>query len=244
MSDISEQTTNFIHDLGDAARRNPLSTALIGMGVVWLFGGRAAGFAGEVARRAGLDRMPDAAADAYDGAGSVVRSAVGTMGGGVSSAASKLQKQTATALHSVTRIGRERTDALSDYARALPESGSNMMENARDNLTELFRAQPLALGAIGLAIGAGIAAALPATELEAEYLGNTSDALKEQAHEFASGQTARVMDAAEAAVTAAAEEANRQGLTVEGAKSAASEMSAKLGRVVDAAAKNVSERAR
>jgi hypothetical protein len=89
------------------------------MGVVWLFGGRAAGIAGEVARRAGLDQMPEAAAEAYDGAGSVVKSAVGTMGGGISSAASKLQKQTPTALHSVTRIGRMRFPTMPErYLRA------------------------------------------------------------------------------------------------------------------------------
>jgi len=239
MSDISEQATNFIHDLGEAARRNPLSTALIGMGIAWLFSERAAGAAGEVVRRSGIDRLPDAAGDAFDTAGSVVKSAVETMGGGVSSTAAKVQNEATAALHSATR----RTEMLSGYVRSLPESGSELMENARDNLRELFRAQPLALGAIGLAIGAGIAAALPATELEAEYLGETSDAVKEKAQDFASEQTARVMDVAEAAVTAAAEEASRQGLTVEGAKSAASEMSAKLGRVVDAAGKSVSERA-
>jgi len=243
MSDISEQTTNFIHDLGEAARRNPLSTALIGMGIAWLFSGRATGVAGEVVRRAGIARIPDAAGNAIDSAGSAVKSAVETMGGGLSSAAAKLQNETATALHSATQIGRERADMLSDYVRSLPESGSDLMENGRDNLRELFRAQPLALGAIGLAIGAGIAATLPATQLETEYLGETSDAVKEKAQEFASERTARVMEVAEAAVTAAAEEADLQGLTVEGAKSAANEMSAKLGRVVDAAGKSVSERA-
>jgi len=243
MSDISEQATNFVHDLGEAARRNPLSTALIGMGIAWLFSGRAAGAASEMVRRAGIDRIPDAAGDAFDTAGSVVKSAVGTVGGSLSSAAAKLQNEAGTALQTATQIGRERADMLSDYVQSLPESGSDLMENARDNLRELFRAQPLALGAIGLAIGAGIAAALPATALEAEYLGETSDTVKEKAQEFASEQTARVMDVAEAAVTAATEEASRQGLTVEGVKSAASEMSSKLGRVVDAAGKSVSERA-
>jgi hypothetical protein len=43
MSEIPGQATSFIHDLGNAARRNPLSTALIGMGIAWLFSGRAAG---------------------------------------------------------------------------------------------------------------------------------------------------------------------------------------------------------
>jgi hypothetical protein len=116
------------------------------------------------------------------------------------------------------------------------------MQEARANLAELFRAQPLVLGAIGLAIGAGIAAALPSAEPEAEYLGEGSDAIKEKVHEFATEQTSRVTAAAESGISAAAEEAHKQGLTREGAKSAAGEMSAKVGRVVDAAGKGVSER--
>jgi len=220
MSDISGQATSFIQDLGDAARRNPLSTALIGMGMAWLFSGRAAGAAREAVRRTRIDQIPDVAAGAFDTAGSAVKSVADTVG----------------------EFGRERADALSDYARSLPESGSELMENARDNLQELFRTQPLALGAIGLAIGAGIAAALPATELEREYLGETSDAVKEKAQEFASDQTARMKEVAETAITAATEEAAQQGLTVEGAKSAASDLSAKVGRVVDAAGKGVPKR--
>jgi hypothetical protein len=219
MSDISEQATSFIHDLGDAARRNPLSAALIGMGVAWLFSGRAAGAASEVYRRSGVDQIPDAAA-AIDAANSKMKPAVESAG----------------------EMGRERIDMLSDYARSLPEHGSELLENARANLGEVFRAQPLALGAIGLAIGAGIAAALPATKLEAEYFGETSEAVKEKAEEFVSEKTELGMDAAEAAINAAAEEASRQGLTVEGAKSAARELSAKLGRVVDAAGKDMPER--
>jgi hypothetical protein len=78
--------------------------------------------------------------------------------------------------------------------------------------------------------------------LEAEYFGETSEAVKEKAEEFVSEKTELGMDAAEAAINAAAEEASRQGLTVEGAKSAASELSAKLGRVVDAAGKDMPER--
>jgi hypothetical protein len=220
MSDISGQATSFMHDLGDAARRNPLSTALIGMGMAWLFSGRATGAAREAVRRTRIDRLPDAAVGAFDTAGSAVKSVADTVG----------------------EFGRGRADALSDYARSLPESGSELMENARDNLQELFRTQPLALGAIGLAIGAGIAAALPTTELEREYLGETSDAVKEKAQEFASDQTVRMKEVAETAITAATEEAARQGLTVEGAKSAASDLSAKVGRVVDAAGKGVPKR--
>lgn len=222
MSDITEQANSFIHDLGDAARRNPISTALIGMGIAWLFSsGRAAGAASEVVRRSRIDQLPEAASGAFDAASSAVKSAVETVG----------------------EFGRGQADVVSDYARSLPATGSDLMGNARDNLKELFRTQPLALGAIGLAIGAGIAAALPATELEAEYLGETSDAVKEKAQEFASEQTSRAMEIADTVMTAATEEAARQGLTVEGAKSAAGELSSKVGRIVDAAGKGSPQRA-
>jgi len=145
-------------------------------------------------------------------------------------------------MEGATRFGREQADTLAQYARVIPESGGQMMSTLRSNLSELFEAQPLALGAIGLAIGAGIAAAVPSTQMEAEYLGEVSDAVKEKAKQFATEQTERATAMADDALNAAAEEARKQGLSVEGAKSAASEVSEKVSRVADAARRGASER--
>jgi hypothetical protein len=62
MNSMSEEKgSDFIHDLGDAVRKNPVSAALIGMGVLWLFSGRtSAARAGEFVRT-GLDRLWDPA---------------------------------------------------------------------------------------------------------------------------------------------------------------------------------------
>jgi hypothetical protein len=117
-----------------------------------------------------------------------------------------------------------------------------MLDTARSNLTELFRTQPLALGAIGLAIGAGIAAALPPSEVESAYLGETSDAVKAKTTEFASEQADRATKVAKDVMGAVTEEARKQGLTVEDARSAVGEISAKVGRVADAAGKGISDR--
>jgi hypothetical protein len=87
-----------------------------------------------------------------------------------------------------------------------------------------------------------VQAALPPTEIEAEYLGESADAVKEQARQFASEQVSRATTVAESAISAAATEARNQGLTVEGAKSAAGEISEKIGRVASAAQKSASER--
>jgi len=282
MTQVLDKGSNFVRDLGEAARENPLSAALIGMGVLWMFGGSAA----TVARRVGIDRMPDpkgmvsdatnsllntgaavgdsiasatsrvqrSASAALEGVTRLGREKVDTLGqqarsnadsagemmNTVTSATRKVQDSASAALEGATRFGREQTDTLVQYGRSIPESGGQMVSTLRSNLSDLFNAQPLALGAIGLAIGAGIAAAMPSTRVEAEYFGEASDAVKEKAKQFASEQS----DRAEEAFNAASEEAGRQGLSVEGAKSAASEVTQKVYRVADAAGHGASERTR
>jgi hypothetical protein len=236
MSELSEKGSDFVRDLRDAARKNPISAALIGMGVVWLFtGGRTAERVGDLVRSAGFDRIPDAAR-------STLRSGTESVGKGVSSATETLRDASAAGLDRVSRAGSEVAGTAYGYAQNIPDAGGALFSTARENLSELFRAQPLALGAVGLAIGAGIAAALPATEVEAEYFGEASDNFKEQAADFASEQVSRAATVAEDVVAAASDEARKQGLTVDAAKSAIADIPGKLGRVVDAAGKGISDR--
>jgi hypothetical protein len=54
--------------------------------------------------------------------------------------------------------------------------GRRVQRRFLDTLQE----QPLVLGAIGLAVGAPIGAALPATETEDEWMGHTRDQVKER----------------------------------------------------------------
>ena len=225
MTDMTEKGSDFVKDLGDAARRNPISAALIGMGIVWLFAGKAAVRPSEVLERTGLDRLPDAA-----------RNAMSATQDRVASAADTLRTTSSDGIETATRMA-------SEYSKALPDS-ADVLATVRGNLTDLFKAQPLALGAIGLAIGAGIAAALPNTDIEKSYLGETSETLKSKAAEIAGQQIDKAATVAAAVVETAADEARRQGLTIDGAKAAMDDLSGKIGRVVDAAGKSVSETAR
>ena len=244
MNNVSEKGSDFIQDLGNAVRKNPLSAALIGMGVLWLFaGGRPAERVGDFARSSGLDRIPDAAGNAFDAARSTLRSGTDAVGERVSSAKDVVKDGVVDVLDSATRYGREYADTASEYVTSIPGSSAEIFDTVRSNLTDLFRAQPLALGAIGIAIGAGIAAALPGTEIEADYLGETSDTVRAKAAQFAAEQTDRVTTVAGNVVDAVKEEAATQGLTLEGAKNAAGDISAKVGRVIDASGKSISDRA-
>jgi hypothetical protein len=244
MNNVSEKGSDFIQDLGDAVRKNPLPAALIGMGVLWLFAGsRPAERVGDFARSSGLDRIPDAAGYAADAARSTLRSGTDAVGERVASAKDVVKDGVVDALDSMTRYGREYADTASEYVTSIPGSSAEIFDAVRSNLTDLFKAQPLALGAMGIAIGAGIAAALPATEIEADYLGETSDTVRKNAAQFAADQTDRVTTVAEAVVNAVKEEAATQGLTLEGAKAAAEDISAKVSRVADASGKSISDRA-
>jgi hypothetical protein len=243
MSELSEKTSDFVRDLGDAARKNPISAALIGMGVIWLFtGGRTAERVGDLVRGAGFDRIPEATGNALEAARSTLRSGSQSVGKGVSSATETLRDAGAAGLDRVARTSSEVADTAYGYAQNIPDASGALFNTARENLSDLFRTQPLALGAVGLAIGAGIAAALPATDLEAEYFGEASANFKDKAADFASEQVSRATSVAEDVVAAASDEARNQGLTIDAAKSAIADIPAKLGRVVDAAGKGISDR--
>jgi hypothetical protein len=228
MSDVAEKGSDFIKDLGNAARRNPVSAALIGMGIVWLFAGGKAGVGpAALIERTGMDRLPEAARDTFQTARDGIASAT-------NSASEAVREATSAGKETATRMG-------TDYAKLLPDS-ANVLDNVRGNLSDLFKAQPLALGAIGLAIGAGIAAALPHTDIENSYLGETSDSLKSKAAELAGEQIDRATTLASDVVEAAADGARKEGLTFDSAKAAMDDLSGKFSRVVDAAGKSLTDR--
>jgi hypothetical protein len=236
MTSASEKGSDFIRDLGDAARKNPLSAALIGMGVLWLFTGNRPVARGAELLRAGLDRVPDAAGDAFDAARSTVRSGGEAIGERVASMTDTVRNRAADSMESTARYGREYAEAASEYARSIPGATSETFDSVRSNLSDIFRAQPLALGAIGIAIGAGIAAALPTTDLEDDYVGETSDSFRQKATAFAEDQAGRATKVAENVLEAVTQEAKQQGLTTEAAKSAAGDIANKVSRIADAAA--------
>jgi hypothetical protein len=242
MTEALEKGSSFIRDLGQAARENPVSAALIGMGALWLFGGGAYVIARSTVDRASEDDWMPNSASGPSRASSAAMDRGARLGSNVTAAGERLKTNASAALENASRFGREQASTVSHYARSIPDSGVEMVSSFRSSLTDLFEAQPLALGAIGLAIGAGIAAAVPMTKTESEFLGEASDTFKEKAKQFADEQSTRAAEVADQAFKAAAEEAARQGLTVEAAKSAADEVSKRVGRVASAAGEGVSER--
>jgi hypothetical protein len=215
MSELADKTSGFIDNLGDAARRNPLSAALIGMGVLWLFAAKSTGRVGDLLKSTGLDRTGD-------GIGSIVypnRS---------------VPEQVGSSFDAVREKSSDDANAAAEFSQTLPNP-ADVLDTARDNLTALFKAQPLALGAIGVAIGAGIAAAIPSTAVENAYLGEVSETVRSKTAQIVGQQVDKAGNVATQVIDVAAEEARKQGLTVEGVKAAAGDFAGRVGRVVEAA---------
>jgi hypothetical protein len=222
MNDTTERSSDFVQDLGDAIRKNPLSAALIGMGAVWLLSNRG----GKVA---------DAARDAWQGTTSTWRSGGQALREGAQATADAISGQGSQAADRLSDAGISLASSAREYARSAPDFAGNLLGDTRANLGELFRSQPLALGAVGLAIGAAVAASLPTSELERTHLGDSSDFVKQKASELAGEQSQRAIEIGKKVVDAVADEAHQQGLTVDALTASASDVSAKVARVASAA---------
>ena len=234
MSDNSERLGGFVRDLGEAARSNPVSAALIGIGAVWLLTSQSRR-GEELIRRTGMDRLPDFARDAWEGAESNFRSGAENIQDAARGAADTFRERGSEVAHQVTQAGKWLSRAAADYTEEWPDRAGNLLEDVRGNIRDLFRSQPLAIGAVGLAIGAAIAASFPVTETETEYLGETSDFVKDKASEIAGEQVQRATEVGKKVAEAVADEARQQGLTGDGLKAAATDLSNKTGRVAGAA---------
>jgi hypothetical protein len=114
---------------------------------------------------------------------------------------------------------------------------------ARQGFLQTLDEQPLVLGAIGLAVGAALGSILPRTTREDRWMGETRDQLKHQAEELGREELEKAKSAARAAYDAAIEEADLQGLTPEGGRSAMDAAKHKVERVGEAAREAAKEEA-
>lgn len=256
---------DFVKDLGNAVRENPMSAALIGMGLVWLFtGAKTLDHVGNLAHRAGIDRLPDIAGDAYNsGRETVVSGATAAIGGasnigsqvtenaqklshkigdGGSSAAAAVGEAGSATLRRVSETTSDLADSAAQAFRSAPGVGLDLLSNLRGNLGNLFEKQPLFLGAVGVALGAGIAASIPSTDFEADALGETSDNFKHVASRFVSEQKENMTGIASGVANAAVKEAQAQGLTADGVQGAAKDTGQKIQNVLSAASDSLKGR--
>lgn len=173
----------FVANLGGSVKHNPLPVALVGIGLAWLMAaGKKPGEYSSYDEEFGpstTDKLRERASDTLSRASGTVESAKHRL------------SETAQTM-------RERANGIASTTR-------QQAERAKGSFEYMLREQPLALGAIGLAIGAIVASMAPRTRQEDELMGEARDRLMEEKL----GEVERVAGAAKDAAT---REAERQGL--------------------------------
>jgi ElaB/YqjD/DUF883 family membrane-anchored ribosome-binding protein len=187
----------FAANLGGSVRDNPLPVTLVGIGLAWLM---AAGKAGNGRARAGVStgQLGERASNAAQGDSEAIGSVKQQMSGTLQSAREGWQ--------SARQRAGELTQGARDTAAQIGETARQQAQRAKSSVDYLVREQPLALGAIGLALGALIAASAPRTRKEDELMGEASDRLADQARDAGKEQLQKVKKmASEAAGPASSE---------------------------------------
>jgi len=225
----------FVSNLGTSVKHNPLPVTLVGIGLAWLMASNrhgpsyasgpsvsdmAAGVssmgrsleegASEVATGA-RERVGQARQTLVDAA-QTARERFDDARGRLSDTAQSARQSVSETAQAAREKWYQARQAITDTAYSARETvrrGADtaklQYERARSGYDWMVREQPLALGAIGLAIGAIAAAAAPRTTAENEWMGEASDRLAERAKEAGREQletaTQKVKEAVEPLVS-------------------------------------------
>lgn len=208
----------FVQNLGTQAKNNPMPIALLGVGLAWLmasgknpparysYDSSSTSYGPSLSERAG-ELGNKASGMAHD---------VGDKASGMASSAKARIYDTTHAVGDRVRHARDTLTSAGQSARQrVSDFGGgarHQVERARSGVDYMIREQPLALGALGVAIGALCAALAPRTSKEDELMGDTRDRLLDQAKEVGKEKLEQAKDVANAAMGAASKEAENRGL--------------------------------
>lgn len=171
----------FVQNLGGAAKQNPMPVAIVGIGLAWLMAlGR------QPAQNYGYESSTSTSG-IRDKASGLVQSA--------SDALSSTKDRLTGTMSSVSGRAGEGMSSMRDRAGQVTDTARQQWERARGGVDYLVHEQPLALGAIGLAIGAVLGAAAPRTRMEEQMVGDTARNLTEKAKEMGSQQLEKAKEA-------------------------------------------------
>jgi hypothetical protein len=180
-------------------RANPLPAALTGIGLGWLLVNARRQSSAQGSYRVGAypyDYPPRYEVPGADGpsTGQAVERARDRAGETPTQVQDKAGQLADQAQDRVSRLGKQAQRASGGFQRMLQEN-------------------PLAVGALGVGVGAAVGLAIPETTTEHEVMGGARDTFVEKAQEKAQDAQERVQQVAEQAQSAAQQEAENRGLT-------------------------------
>jgi len=168
----------FAHNLGNTLKANPVPAVLTSVGLLWL--------------ALGQNRTPAPATtgtplqDKLSGALDSVANGAGHTRDSLNRGSHDVRDKVTGLGESVSAKASETGERLSDTAAQAKDTLADQAQQLKGTFETLLREQPLVVGALGIALGALLGAALPRTETEDRALGKHSDKLTAKAKQAAS----------------------------------------------------------
>ncbi len=187
----------FASNLGRTVRDNPVPVVLMGIGIAWLMASNSRGAAATGDGSLSSHRLSERAGEVRQWTSNTGAAAKERLSGAAQSLADTAQSARER-LSQTVRSTREQWNRTAEGAR-------HQIDRARGSYDRVVREQPLALAAVGVAVGALAAALAPRTQAEDEIMGGAAESVKAQLRE--AGE--RGMERAKDAVTAATNEISR-----------------------------------
>ncbi|MGJ8545959.1 MAG: DUF3618 domain-containing protein [Sulfitobacter sp.] len=147
------------------------------------------------AAHSAADRASDAGKSIADGARDMASTA--------QERAAALRDRLAEGTESLSQEARDRVIAARERAVEARAAANSYARQTRDRAADVYDDQPLVAGALALAVGAAIAAALPRSRVEDAYLGDHSDALISEAERVFAEEKQKLGKVAKAATAEA-----------------------------------------
>ena len=163
----------FFSNLSNTVKANPVPTLLTSVGLIWMM--------------AGQNRQPHSNVTTTGYSTGSTGSSGPSMGDKLSAKASGIKQQGASMKDKASQMGQSVSESLGSARSRASDSGRQASarlrdgaDRARGGFSQLLQEQPLAIGAIGIALGALIAASVPPSRREDEMLGAASDRMTDQ----------------------------------------------------------------
>ncbi|MEI9425333.1 hypothetical protein O7A70_29670 [Mesorhizobium sp. Cs1299R1N1] len=163
------ESSAMLDNLRTQVRDNPLPVTMVGAGLAWLMlgSGPSNGSRGPAAYAA---TTPPSRRDEAEGAG---------LGSTLSETAESLSSAASSVGATISGAARGAAEGLTSNAASAGSTAGDMAAKASRSAQVLLNDQPLAVAAVGLAIGAAIGAMLPHTAMEDEQLGGYREKLRQ-----------------------------------------------------------------
>lgn len=147
------------------------------------------------------DAAQESAGQSARDAGARASAAADSLG---NAAASAYDTAKSSASEAYDRVAGQAQQTTADMKNAASSFGQWTADASRDFL-QFCRSQPLLLAGLGMTLGAIMGAIIPPTESEDALMGETSDAMKDQARGFAEEQVAKAKSTVKSAAQSAAQ---------------------------------------